>query len=244
MITDIGGRLFRTYPDGKDFPFDPGDPQSRLDAAAAAEAHVAARRRAIEKKARRPLTDSEYYGGEVQHSDSRDLLTREREARFEPVRKQAGRYDKLKADILQKMEEKRVSAMSSLERQLYDVERMEQQDAEQIAEQNAKEAHLMNPRVHKALEELHELENSIRWDDSRDAGELVKVRNAIKQWEAHDADTEVAETMLREVLDHEDARTQAIDNAKREQIRQIEATLAPERKPRKVQVDRTLPIRE
>ena len=238
-----GSNYFSTI-DGKRFEFDPGDHASRQDARERAEQHDAHRVDAIEKKLQRPLTEAEYYAGSVIHSDSRDLLTREREAKFSPVRKPAGRYDKMKADIQRKIQERDVARMDTLERQLWDIERLEQQDAEQLAEVAAKESHLSNPRTKAALAELNGLLDSMRWDDSRDAGEVQRVKNTLAQWSDHLADSDVAETMLREVLDHEDQRTQAIESQKREAIAAIEATLLGDKQPRRVRVDRSATLRE
>ena len=234
---------FSIYQSDRKFYFDPNSPTSRSEAYAKAEAHVAARKQAVAKKLGREPTLDELLDG-VQHPEDRSPDQVNRDKQFQPVRKPAGRYDKLKSEILQKMENKRVAAMDTLERQLYDVERLEQQDAEQIAEQNAKDAHLANPRTKAALKELNGLLDDYRYDESVPASQVAAVRNALAQWKCHDADTDVAETMLRTALDQHDAMIAERDEAKREQIRQIEATLVGDRKPRKVEIDRTKPLRE
>lgn len=195
---------FSVYDSDRKFYFDPKSPTSRSEAHAKAEAHVAARKQAITKKLGREPTLDELLDG-VQHREDRTPVQIDRDKKFQPVKKPAGRYDRMKADILQRMEEKRVAAMDKLERQLYDVERMEQRDAEQIAEQNARQAHLANPRTKAALEELNGLLDAYRWDESVPASQVAAVRNAIRQWETHDADTLVSESLLRTALDQHDA---------------------------------------
>jgi hypothetical protein len=50
--------------------------------------------------------------------------------------------------------------------------------------------------------------------------------------------------MLKSAMDSNEARIKASDDLKRETIRQIEATLAGERKPRKVEINRNQTLRE
>lgn len=74
---------------------------------------------------------------------------------------------------------------------------------------------------------------------------MAAVRNAIIQWEAHDGDTAVAETMLRTVLDREDQRTEAINTAKREQIAALQSSIAPGRSAiTKVEINRQQPLKD
>ncbi len=255
----IHANYLTVYGSDRKFYFDPKDGDSQAEAKEKANAHAKARkaalesklgrtlsnadvidyytRKMIEKNAGRTLPDSEVVGG-LKYREDRTPFQVDNDNNFSPVKKPAGRYDKMKADILQKMEDKRVAAMSSLERQLYDLERLEQQDAEQIAEANAREAHLRNPRVKAALKELNNLLESM--DDSRTASEVARVRNAIIQWECHDGCTDTAETMLRAALDHEDAREREINQAKLDQIAAIEKTLAvPRDEPQKLNFART-----
>ncbi|WP_425395005.1 hypothetical protein [Aeoliella sp.] len=242
--TYIGESDFHfTTVDGKQFPHD-GTRDSKEAAYARAESHDIHRRAAIEKKLGRSLTEDEYFAGQIKHLEDRDWMTQERDKQFQPVRKEPGRYDKMKADILKRIEERDVAKMDNLERQLWDIEQMEQRDVEQIAEQNSKAAHLKNPRVKAALKELNGLLDSMKWDESRPASEVVRVQNAIIQWECHDGDTAVAETMLRGVLDHEDQRNAALDAAKREQIAQIESTLASASAPAKVEINRQQSLKD
>lgn len=232
-----GENAFTTV-DGKTFPFTT-DPQSRQAARAKAEAHDSNRTRAIEAKLERPLTEAEYFAGRASHFEDRDSLQQERDSKFTPVRAPESKYAKHKAELLRKIQERDVAKMDTLERQLFDLERLEQQDAEKLADEQAQESHLANPRTKAALKELNGLLDSYRWDDSIAASEVAAVENAIKQWSDHLGDTEVAESMLRSVLDNHDARIQASDDAKRKQIRQIEATLVGDRKPSKVEIART-----
>jgi hypothetical protein len=238
------GDTYFTTIDQKKFMFTRGDDKSRQDALEKAQAHDRNRVAAIESKLQRPLTQAEYFAGSVFHHDSRSQFERERDAKFTPVRAPESKYHKHKAELLRKIQERDVAKMDTLERQLYDLERLEQRDAEQLAEQAAKEQHLKNPRVKAALKELNALLDSYRWNDEIDAGEVQRVKNAIKQWEAHDADTTVAESMLKSAMDSNEARIKASDDLKRETIRQIEATLAGERKPRKVEINRNQTLRE
>jgi sugar-specific transcriptional regulator TrmB len=217
-----------TTVDGKQFAHD-GTYQGKAKAYARAESHDMHRRAAIEKRLGRTLSDDEYFAGQVKHFEDRDQLAKERDDKFKPIGKEPGRYDGMKADIQRRIQEREVDKMSSLERQLWDIERLEQQDAEKIAEQNAKESHLKNPRVKAALKELNAVLDDIKWDESRTAGEFASVQNAIRQWETYDADTAVAESMLRSILDREDSRTEAINAAKREQIASLQSSITPGR---------------
>jgi len=232
---------FVTHPDGKIFKFDLSSERSRADAFTRAKEHVAARRRVLEGKAGRPLTDDEFLKGRLDHPEDRSLLDVERDSKFTPVKKQPGRYDSLKADLLRKIEERDTMNLPPLERQLRDIERLENQKAESEAEQAAKDAHLANPFVAQKLKMLSELLEDMKFDPSRTKSELAAVENAISQLSDYQGDTTVAESMVRDVFDREDSRILAMDNEKIEQLKALEASLS---KPRtgatpKVEVDRT-----